>query len=79
MSQAWVLWGLSGLFSKLSKCGRWDDWGAEVQRHGPLVPGPEKSMSVAMLFLFLSFFFFSSIICMNASRGCSVSSSGEKR
>lgn len=48
-------------------------------KHGPVVPGLEKSVSVALFFASIFFFFFSSITCMNASRGCSASSSGEKR
>lgn len=39
---------------------------------GFVMPGLEKAVNVALSF-------FSLITCMNASRGCSASSSGEKR
>lgn len=51
MSQAWILWGLSGFFSRLRKFGRWGGSGQKFKgMDGPWVPGPAKSVSVAMFF-----------------------------
>lgn len=51
MSQAWILWCLSGFFSRLRKFGRWGGSGQKFKgMDGPWVPGPAKSVSVAMFF-----------------------------
>lgn len=43
--------GLSGFFSRLRKVGRWGSSGQKFKGlDGPVVPGPAKSVSVAMFF-----------------------------